>query len=285
MTDNKNNMSKSYILFQVFKYTIYGILFYDLYLFFIDNLQTSETIFAGDVGLVDYLTVFSDSIDSSAWLILVIIFELETFIMSDEKLLGFTQWILFLAKAICYFFILYAFYGFVDKLSVLLHTTAFKIDDVCQLVNSQYSYLVSLDDYQPINNTVCKLLNNQPLVQINGSNIIATQQALIEAQRLAWVDIINSADWILVVIILEVDVYLQLRGKLTGKIRKISTMIKPPLYGILFIDAIYWGIKGGPIDFWDAFLWLAAFFFIEMNIFEWHNETESERDTMPNESN
>ncbi len=285
MTAHKNTLSKSYILFQVFKYTIYAILFYDLYLFFIDNLQTSEKIFTGNVALVDYLTVFSDSIDSAAWLLLVIIFELETFIMSDEKLLGVTQWIFFFAKAICYFFILYAFYGFVDKLMVISQTAPFKIDDVCQLVHSQYSYLVSLDDYQPINLTVCSALNQQPLVQIDGSNIIATKQALVQAQRLAWIDIINSADWIIIVIILEIDVYLQLRGKLTGRIRKISTLIKPPLYGILFIDAIYWGIKGGSIDFWDAFLWLAAFFFIEMNIFEWHNETKTPEKTAVNESN
>lgn len=36
----------------------------------------------------------------------------------------------------------------------------------------------------------------------------------------------------------------------------------------LLLAAIYWGIKGDFVDFWDAFLWLVAFIFIELNVFE-----------------
>jgi hypothetical protein len=32
-------------------------------------------------------------------------------------------------------------------------------------------------------------------------------------------------------------------------------------------------MKGDFIDFWDAFLWLVAFVFIELNIFNWNQET------------
>ena len=31
----------------------------------------------------------------------------------------------------------------------------------------------------------------------------------------------------------------------------------------------YWGILGDFLDFWDAFMWLVAFVFIELNIFQW----------------
>jgi hypothetical protein len=30
------------------------------------------------------------------------------------------------------------------------------------------------------------------------------------------------------------------------------------------------------VDFWDAFLWLVAFVFIELNVFEWHKETQEQ---------
>jgi hypothetical protein len=46
------------------------------------------------------------------------------------------------------------------------------------------------------------------------------------------------------------------------------------LYSILLLAAIYWGIKGDFVDFWDAFLWLLAFFFIEMNVVEWRQEDQ-----------
>ena len=37
---------------------------------------------------------------------------------------------------------------------------------------------------------------------------------------------------------------------------------------------MYWGFVGDFLDFWDAFLWLVAFVFIELNIFQWQVETE-----------
>ena len=69
------------------------------------------------------------------------------------------------------------------------------------------------------------------------------------------------------------DVYLQSRGQLKGFLVTVSKGVKVILYSILLLAAIYWGIKGDFLDFWDAFLWLVAFVFIEMNIFEWHQET------------
>lgn len=43
-----------------------------------------------------------------------------------------------------------------------------------------------------------------------------------------------------------------------------------------FIDAyaaaIQWRFEGGLIDAWDAYLWLTAFVFSEMNSFDWHGE-------------
>ena len=41
--------------------------------------------------------------------------------------------------------------------------------------------------------------------------------------------------------------------------------------------AAYWGFEGTFLDFWDAFLWLVAFIFIELNIFQWHEEAEDEK--------
>ena len=93
---------------------------------------------------------------------------------------------------------------------------------------------------------------------------------------LAWVDVINSAVWLLVVIVLEIDVRLQERQRYEGAILRASNGIKFVLYALLFCAAIYWGINGDFVDFWDAFLWLVAFVFIELNVFEWHKETQEQ---------
>jgi hypothetical protein len=103
------------------------------------------------------------------------------------------------------------------------------------------------------------------------------QAGLTEIIRLAWVDVINSAVWLLVVIVLEIDVRLQEHNQLEGTFLRISNTSKFVLYGILLVAAIYWGFKGDFVDFWDAFLWLVAFVFIELNVFDWRQESLEEQ--------
>ena len=74
------------------------------------------------------------------------------------------------------------------------------------------------------------------------------------------------------VLVLEIDVRLQERNRLEGTALYLSNATKFVLYGFLFLAAVYWGFKGDFLDFWDAFLWLVAFVFIEMNVFEWRAE-------------
>ncbi len=74
---------------------------------------------------------------------------------------------------------------------------------------------------------------------------------------------------------------LQLAGRLGPRLLWSLKWAKAGLYATLFAAAVYWGVKGDFIDFWDAFLWLVAFVFIELNIFQWHAETEEEKTRMP----
>jgi stage III sporulation protein SpoIIIAA len=74
-------------------------------------------------------------------------------------------------------------------------------------------------------------------IVVDGANLTA-------AQLLAWTDLINSAAWILVVLVLEVDVRLQLRGELDQRAMAIGKVIKLVLYGTLFCAAVYWGVAG-----------------------------------------
>ena len=93
-------------------------------------------------------------------------------------------------------------------------------------------------------------------VLVTGFDIISPPDVLASARWLAWTDVINAGTWILVVIVLEVEVRLQLRGNLSDQIMAMTEWLKFALYGILFVAAGYWGIAGSFLDFWDAFLWL-----------------------------
>ncbi len=118
----------------------------------------------------------------------------------------------------------------------------------------------------------------QSLLQIVGTEIVGTESALQDAKWLAIVDVVNALTWLIIVALLEIEVFLQLKDKLTDKLMVSFKYTKGFFYVVLFVCAAYWGFKSSFLDFWDAFLWLVAFIFIELNIFQWHSETEEEKE-------
>ena len=62
------------------------------------------------------------------------------------------------------------------------------------------------------------------------------------------------------------------QNRFEGFALRTSQAIKSVLYTVLLFAAVYWGFNGDFVDFWDAFLWLVAFVFIELNVFEWRQE-------------
>ncbi|MFC1695468.1 hypothetical protein ACFL1C_05015, partial [Pseudomonadota bacterium] len=134
-----------------------------------------------------------------------------------------------------------------------------------------------LDDYPPVDAVACASMQGQELLRMAGLEIVGTREAFDAVWGLAVIDIINAGTWLVIVILLEVEVWMQLREGLTDRLMKLGKYLKTFFYSVLFIAAAYWGFEGSFLDFWDAFLWLVAFIFIELNIFQWHEELEEEQ--------
>jgi len=143
---------------------------------------------------------------------------------------------------------------------------------LCDQIGKQLVFMVSPDDFSIISKQNCAdLTNEDKLFRLPGTNVVADNSHLALVQNLSIVDVVNASNWILIVIILQADIWIQLRHQLDHTIVKIFRFIKPFLYSLLFGCAIYWGINGTFLDFWDAFLWILAFAFIELNVFKWNS--------------
>jgi len=258
--------------FTVVKYAVYLLLSFNVYFFLQEELQALEYTFVDGFEPSQLIQVFSATIDTAAWVLLLLLFELETSVLDDRRIRGATKWILHGVRGLCYIAVVWAFTGYYSELVTLYHTVPLALSDACALTSGDYSLLLDLDDYAPLGPDNCAGLTGS-LYQLQGFNIVADESTLRAAQKLAWIDAINSADWILIVIVLEIEVRLQLRGELSDAFMSITRYIKFVLYGILFAAAAYWGYYGSFLDFWDACLWLFAFIFIELNVFEWQHET------------
>lgn len=255
-------------LYKIFKYAVYVSLTLNIFLFFQEESLATQQTFSQGIGLADIIQGFAATIDTAAWVFLLIIFELTTSIFSTHTLSKSRIKLLFFAVRIfCYGFILYSFYGYVTKMLLINGVSPFLVNDACTLIGQNFSVIDNLDEYPPLSHENCALLEGQDLLTLDGQSIIGSAQQWIAIQRLTWVDVINSMAWILIVLVLELDIRLRRMQKFSEFMLMMSRVIKLLLYTTVLLAAVYWGFLGDFLDFWDAFLWLVAFFFIEMNLF------------------
>ena len=265
-------------LFQLFKYAVYILLSINIYVFFAEEHLAAAVQYPNGIAAVQFITAYSSTIDTAAWVILLLMFELETYVFEDHHFTKPVTWALHGTRLFCYSFIVYAFYGYIENLVFAYDMLPMvNIDNLCSLAGQQWSYSVDIDEYVEITASNCaSLANTSSFFQFGILPATVDAIGLRDIQYLAWVDVINAGVWLIIVAVLEIDVYLQEHGRFEGTALRASTWIKSVAYSVLLLAAIYWGIKGDFVDFWDAFLWLVAFFFIEMNVIEWREEAAVE---------
>ncbi|MBB6521942.1 hypothetical protein [Pseudoteredinibacter isoporae] len=259
--------------FQLFKYLIYTLLSYNLYLFILEDTGSIPGAYPEGVNIDNFVEIYSASIDTASWVLLLLIFELETAILSDERLKSWQGHALSAIKAVCYAVICYAFYGYLSKYFSVTDVVDLSINNACSLSGQGWSIIESLNEYPALTGDNCQSLQ-APLQKLNNTQIVGDGSSIGLIHNLAMVDVINAGAWIVLVALLQLEVILQLRQSLSEGFLQTSKYIKGFLYLVLLGAAIYWWIDGSFLDFWDAFLWLIAFIFIDLNILDWHEETQ-----------
>ena len=264
-------------IFQVFKYSIYVLVTANMYFFMEEEILAYPIRYPNGIAINEIYEGFAASIDTAAWLILLWLLELETYILDDNKITKSVKTSLLAIKVFCYGFIVYSFFGYCANL-IFFYTndTLIHANNLCDLVPGKWSYSVSINEYVPIDLVNCSQLSpSSDFIKFNDMQAIVDQNGLIEIIRLGWIDVINAGVWIIVVLIIEINIMLVEKNRYLSLSNKISFLSKYLLYPILFFNAFYWGIKGDFIDFWDAFLWLVAFIFIELNIIQWDEDKKT----------
>ena len=264
-------------VFQLFKYAVYAFLAFNIWVFFDEEHLAARIEFADGVPILSLRQAYAATIDTAAWWVLLLMFELETFVLEDRRFTPTVTASLHGVRVLCYALIVVAFTGYIQDLgSVYDVAPASAINSLCAITGDGWSYAIDFDEYEAITAANCATFSNaSSFWQFGTLPALVDSSGLRDIQGLAWADVINAGVWLLIVLVLEIDVRLQERGQHEGVVLRVSNASKFLLYATLFVVAVYWGIKGDFVDFWDAFLWLVAFFFIEMNVVEWRQESIS----------
>ena len=106
--------------FQWVKYAVYLALLNNVYLFLVEELESAAALNTSITSVASVFQIFSTTIDTAAWLVLLLFFELETSVLSDQVLRGITGRFIRLIRFVCLITICIACWGYFAELYGLL---------------------------------------------------------------------------------------------------------------------------------------------------------------------
>ena len=262
---------------QIFKAAVYTLLFINFILYLMDDLRIVAYTMRNGGDMLKWLASFTTTIDLTAWFVLLFLFELETWLLSDEtqarRGVALTMQAV---RVICYSFLAHSVYSFGKIYLDLTNAKAVaEVTSLCQLVGSDISFVRNLE-YADLTPENCNVLSQ-------ASQFFFTEPALVvsDAAGLAVETLLALADWAEVVIWLailltiEVMVRLQDRGRTRGMLINTIKSCKVLFYTLLWGIAAYWITLGHYRFAYDQSLWILGFITIESNMQAWKREIEA----------
>ncbi len=257
--------------YTLFKYALYALLVVDCGWFMREDFDSARHLMVSPIDWPLLGATLAQTIDTWAWLSLLLLFELETGVWAAATIIGRRRTLLHASRAVCYGFVIYACTGYVRKLALFFGSVPWPgADNLCAIAGHDYAFVISLDNYDAITARNCATLGpSAGLLQIEGTRLLGTAGSIANARWLALTDVLNAVAWLLVAAVLELEVWVNVFFRRRNWLHSLHLGIKLILYATLAAAALYWWSAGTFLDFWDASLWIVAFAFIEMNVFRW----------------
>ena len=195
----------SYQVFRWVKYATYALLSLNIWFFLAEEIASARFAIETGEDVAMGIQLFSATLDTLAWVILLLLFELETAVIPDDRLRGGLRYGIHGVRMLCTLAIVMAFLGYFGEWQTLLPSEPL-IGEACSRVSEGWSVMLKLDDFVPLTAENCVQFGGDTRLVSGLEQVLASPAGLLEGQRLALVDVINSAAWILVVILLEIEV-------------------------------------------------------------------------------
>ncbi|MCP4274569.1 MAG: hypothetical protein GY781_21805 [Gammaproteobacteria bacterium] len=262
---------------QLIKLVVYTLLLINFVFYIRDDWVIAAHTMRNGGSFLDWTAAFATTIDESAWILLLLLFELETYVLSDEPLPPVKAFAMHTIRLVCYVSLTHTIYAY-SIAAYDVHNVApiAGINNLCQLAGDEISFAYNLL-YTELDAQACTSLSSstQFFYIDPPENIVVTGAAGLEIeQQLAYVDIIEAITWLVILLAIEMTVRLQERGISKGQFITILNRAKFMLYSVLWLAIFYWSYRGHYMFAWDEFVWIAGFVAIEMNVVEWRNEME-----------
>lgn len=253
---------------QRFKWAVYALLFANFLTYLWQDIESAPYTLHEGSSILDVLAAYVTSIDLVAWFTLILLFELETYVLVDRDWTGATKRVVQGVRLACYVAILHTSFSYDFTLREYYQAKPLPAaDDVCAY-SGNWTFLRNRD-YLAIDASNCRAIGRGPAFFALGDDAILTDAAgLREATILAWTDLAESVTWLLVMFLTETAVRLAERTGYEALVLNLERA-KILLYSVILAIAAYWGSKGQLLYLWDELLWVLGFLVIDWNIRDW----------------
>jgi len=262
------------------KWTVYTLLLINFgYYIWEDWMVAAHSLRQGGTFL-DWTTSFANTLDETAWFLLLALFELETYAIPDDVFTPALERTLHAGRIVCYVFLAHTIFAYsVNVVDLERKVTVLpEIHSLCELANEEISFASNMD-YTLIDEENCRVLSDaSEFYQMVVPSVVTDRRGLRIEKELGWVDLIEAITWLLIVLTIEIEVRLQNQDIASGSLMRATDAAKVVLYGILLLAMGYWAYRSLWLYVWDEFVWIAGFAIIEMNVSEWRDELLAEGD-------
>ena len=263
--------------YHVLKACLYGLLLANFGYYLFDDWSTANFALSETASFYDWVRQFNTSVDEVAWFTLLLIFELETYLLDDSGWSPHAGRIVGAIKLIAFFLIGHTLYAnFVALIEIYGFAASVNTTDLCDLADTGRSWLFNLD-YVYITSEQCNAL---PLAQhyweVPGELSVTSTSGLDLARKLAWCDFLETAAWLAIGGAMEWTIRITDRGITSGFPVLALGWLKLMLYSLILMLGIYWAYWGHWVYLWDEILWIFGFAFLEINLDGWRSEIDNE---------
>jgi hypothetical protein len=248
------------------------------FLYIRDDYIAAISALPADASLYDYFTQVATSIDTIGWLGLVFLLELETYAVPDEKWTAWLGNVIRTLRVFCYISIASATWGYTaEALENYESTEVPGVTNACEMADQGIFLQPNQFEYIEITAQNCASLSDgDRFFRIANEVSVVDEATLGHLQFHGWLDVENAYVWLIVVLLIEIELWLQNRDRFASPVMGAVRQAKSFFYLLLILNIFIWFYQDYPRYAWDAFLWIFGFWAIEMNLAEWEMERVEE---------
>jgi hypothetical protein len=260
---------------QLVKWTVYSLLLLNWGYYAVEEFYIASHMLRQGGTFLQWAEEFATTIDEFAWFGLLLMFELETYMLDESLEKRWVRWSVHGMRLVCYVFLLHTVYARINSMVDTFATAPSPtITGLCQVASQDISFGENFR-YEVVTAENCSTLSSDSVFYFLTPSVITDSDGFTLEKKHVWVDFQDAVMWLLVVWAIELAVWLQNR-EITGGVLMVVSHATKLGYAILIGNAAFWIWTGNWVYGWDQFLWIAGFWAIEMNLSEWREEIREE---------